>query len=82
MNHIDSFLKCEEDIEVEVKRYKSCLRRMFEKEGQSVLFLETAVHFSRRPHASVDVVPIPLGSESEARMCFKEVGQGKGYGYG
>ena len=71
--HTSSFLKCEEEVDVEVSRYKSCLRRMFERNGQAVLFLESALRFGRHPHACIDVVPVPLGTESEARMCFREV---------
>ena len=71
--HTSSFLKCEEEVDVEVSRYKSCLRRMFEKNGQAVLFLESALRFGRHPHCCIDVVPVPLGIESEARMCFREV---------
>ena len=71
--HCSSFLKCEEEVAVEVTRYKSCLRRMYEKNGQTVLFLESALQFGKHPHARIDVVPVPLGIESEARMCFREV---------
>jgi hypothetical protein len=72
INHVESLLKCDEEVAVEVQRYKSCLRRMFEREGQAVLFLETALRFGKKPHAFIDVVPIPLGYEGETRMCFKE----------
>ena len=71
--HTASFLKCEDEVEVEVTRYKSCLQRMFERNGQSVLFLESAVGFGKHPHACIDVVPIPKGMEGEARMSFREV---------
>lgn len=73
MGHTSSFQKCEEEVDIEVSRYKSCLRRMYEKNGQAVLFLESALRFGRHPHAVIDVVPVPLGIESEARMCFREV---------
>jgi Protein similar to CwfJ C-terminus 1 len=73
IDHTESFLKCCEEVEVEVVRYKSCLRRMFECNGQSVVFLESAVLFSQHPHACMDAVPVPLGIAGEARMCFREV---------
>ena len=73
VTHSASFLKCEDEVEVEVTRYKSCLQRMFERNGQSVLFLESALGFSKHPHACIDVVPIPKGMEGEARMSFREV---------
>jgi hypothetical protein len=72
INHVESLLKCDEEVGIEVQRYKSCLYRMFEREGQAVLFLETALRFGKKPHAFIDVVPIPLGYEGETRMCFKE----------
>ena len=73
IDHTESFLKCSEDVEVEVARYKSCLRRMFECNGQSVIFLESALQFAQHPHACMDAVPVPLGIAGEARMCFREV---------
>ena len=73
ITHTASILKCEDDVEVEVTRYKSCLQRMYERNGQSVLFLESALGFGKHPHACIDVVPIPLGMEGEARMSFREV---------
>ena len=73
IKHSASFLKCEDEVEVEVTRYKSCLQRMFERDGQSVLFLESALGFSKHPHACIDVVPMPKGMEGEARMSFREV---------
>ena len=73
ITHTASILKCEDDVEIEVTRYKSCLQRMYERNGQSVLFLESALGLGKHPHACVDVVPIPLGMEGEARMSFREV---------
>lgn len=72
-SHSSSFLKCEEEVDLEISRYKSCLRRMYERNGQAVLFLESALEFGRHPHACIDVVPVPSGIEGEARMCFREV---------
>jgi hypothetical protein len=73
IDHIESFLKCSDEVEIEVARYKSCLRRMFECNGQSVVFLESALQFAQHPHACMDAVPVPLGIAGEARMCFREV---------
>ena len=73
ITHTASFLQCEDEVEIEVTRYKSCLQRMYERDGQSVLFLESALGFGKHPHACIDVVPIPLGMEGEARMSFREV---------
>lgn len=73
IDHTASFLKCSEEVEIEVARYKSCLRRMFECNSQSVVFLESALQLAQHPHACMDAVPVPLGIAGEARMCFREV---------
>lgn len=36
-------MRAGEDALVEINRYKSCLERMFEREGKSVVYLESAV---------------------------------------
>lgn len=43
IGHVNSILICEEEVEVEIQRYKNCLVRMFEKIGFSLLFLESAI---------------------------------------
>ena len=57
---------------IELQKFKSCLRRMFDARGLSVLFLESAVSFGRQPHAVIDVVPIETGMEQDAQMFFRE----------
>ena len=71
--HVSSMLHCDDETVVEVGRFKSCLRRMFEQEGKGVLFVETAVAFHSRPHACVDAVPLEPGMEAEVQMSFQEV---------
>jgi diadenosine tetraphosphate (Ap4A) HIT family hydrolase len=73
ITHVSSILQCDEETTVEIERFQSCLRRMYETLGKGVLFLESAVHFSSRPHAHIDVIPIERGMEPEASMFFKEV---------
>ena len=73
VSHVVSILQCDEETQREIERFQSCLRRMYDKQGQGVLFLETAVHFHSRPHAHIDVIPIDRGMEDEASMFFKEV---------
>jgi diadenosine tetraphosphate (Ap4A) HIT family hydrolase len=73
VSHVSSILQCDEETQREIERYQSCLRRMFEKQGKGVLFVETAVHFHGRPHAHIDVIPVERGMEDEASMFFKEV---------
>ena len=74
ISHVSSILQSDEETQVEIERFQSCLRRMYETMGKSVLFLETAVHFHSRPHAHIEVVPMERGMEPEASMFFKEVG--------
>jgi len=73
ISHVSSILQSDEETQVEIERFQSCLRRMYETQGKSVLFLETAVHFHSRPHAHIEVVPVEQGMEAEASMFFKEV---------
>jgi diadenosine tetraphosphate (Ap4A) HIT family hydrolase len=73
VSHVSSILQCDEETQKEIERFQSCLRRMYEKQGKGVLFIETAVHFHSRPHALIDVIPIERGMEDEASMFFKEV---------
>ena len=73
ISHISSILQCDEETLIEIERYQLCLKRMYEELNQSVLFIETAVHFNNKPHAHIDVIPIEIGMEAEASMFFKEV---------
>lgn len=68
--YIYSSLKAEEEVSLEIERFKACTSRMFERQGKSCLFLETACHFSHNPHAHIEVVPIKAGKEVEAKMYF------------
>lgn len=73
ISHVSSILQSDEETQVEIERFQSCLRRMYETQGKGVLFLETAVHFHSRPHAHIEVIPVEQGMEAEASMFFKEV---------
>ena len=41
--HSSSVLRAGDDALVEIARYKACLERMFEREGKTVVYLESAV---------------------------------------
>ena len=43
ISHSSSVLRAGDDALVEINRYKSCLERMFEREGKTVVYLESAV---------------------------------------
>jgi len=72
LQHIPSTLQADEEVTLEIERYKSCLRRLFEADGKIPLFVETSCHHSKSPHACIDVIPIKAGLESDARMYFTE----------
>jgi diadenosine tetraphosphate (Ap4A) HIT family hydrolase len=73
ISHVSSILQCDEETQKEISNIQNSLRRLYEKQGKGVLFIETAVHFHSRPHAHIDVIPIEAGMEDEASMFFKEV---------
>ena len=57
----------------ELERFKSCLQRMYERMGKGVVFMETATRSGiNKHHTTVDVVPVPKGSEGEVHMSFKQ----------
>lgn len=72
LDHRNSLLQCDEETAVEVDRYKTCIQRFYETLGLNMVVLETAVHFSRRPHALLEVVPLAIGLEAELSMFFRE----------
>lgn len=51
-SHCSSIVRSDEECLVEIARYKSCLESMFEREGMSVLFLESAVRNRSLPKTS------------------------------
>jgi hypothetical protein len=71
--HTSSMLQCEEEVWIEIERYKSCLQRYFERNNRVVIFTETAMNFSKRPHSFIDVIPLVKGMEGDTKMFFKEV---------
>ncbi len=64
---------------IEISRFKSCLERMFEREGKTPLFLESAVntssqgHGGNSRHAIIDVIPVKNSQLQEAIVYFREV---------
>lgn len=43
ISHSSSVLRAGEETLIEIARYKSCLERMYERDGKSVVYLESAV---------------------------------------
>ncbi|KAJ1416687.1 CwfJ C-terminus 1-domain-containing protein-like protein [Ochromonadaceae sp. CCMP2298] len=72
ISHVSSMLQADDETALEVVRFQSCIRAMYEKEGKTALFLEAAVAFRSRPHAHIDVIPVERGMEAEAAMSFRQ----------
>ena len=71
-DHIDSMLKVGDECAEELREVKTTLRKMHAAEGRVACFVETAVGFSRLPHAVADCVPIESGLESELQFSVQE----------
>ena len=72
IQHIQSVRYCEEDVVIEIKRFKSCIARMFDEIKHIPLFCEVAMNYSKYPHAIIDCIPVPQNTEKEVVMYFKE----------
>eukprot|EP01041_Mallomonas_annulata_P005588 gene5588-11271_t len=72
IEHIASTLCCEEEVRLEIDRYKGCLRSMFQQQNMTVLFAEVAIRLNSRPHAFIDAIPVPMVLLEEVKMFFKE----------
>jgi hypothetical protein len=75
--HIASIRQCQEEVIVEVNRFKSCLRRLCEASKLSIIFTESAVQFSKMPHGSIDCIPVENQQEVVAsfRDAFLSAGE-------
>ncbi|KAJ4753476.1 CWF19-like protein 2 [Rhynchospora pubera] len=57
----------------EIRNFKKCLLRMFAKQEKDVVFLETAIGFSKqRRHCLIECIPIPSRLSNAAPMYFKK----------
>ncbi len=72
IQHQCSILQCDENVQVEIERVKSSLRRMYERQNKTVLFIESAVNFHKKLHAVIDVIPVVNGMENDAKLFFSE----------
>ncbi|PSC69918.1 CWF19 2 [Micractinium conductrix] len=71
--HVASTRQVDEQIWTEIRNFKKCLIQMFMKQGQDVIFFETAMQLGNmRSHASVECVPVPPKAASKAPMYFKK----------
>eukprot|EP00887_Chlorella_sp_A99_P005045 scaffold4.g5045.t1 len=57
-DHLPSSRQADETVWTEMRNFKKCLIQMFMKQGQDVVFIETAMHLgSHRTHAVVECIP-------------------------
>jgi hypothetical protein len=72
--HVSSIASCDAETLTDLNRYKQCIQYMFEKQfNKNALFIETAIYFDKKPHAVIEIIPVPFGFECEARMLFQQV---------
>jgi len=72
----ESFVGLDEEVWYEVRRFQSCLRQMFRREGRGVIFQETVTRTSSGGggtalQAKMEVIPVPLSVERDAPLYFK-----------
>ena len=68
LQHTSSMVQCEEEVWLEIERYKSCLRRMAEADGKVSIFTEVAMSFGKRMHCAIDCIPIKRSLVEDAKM--------------
>jgi len=69
--HVNSTLLADEDVWTEMRNFKKCLIRMFAREDQGVLFMETVMEQRKNRHTVVECVPLPRALADEAPLYFK-----------
>lgn len=71
--HVPSARQLDEQAWNEMRNFKKCLIQMFMKQGQEVVFFETALQLGNmRSHAVVECVPVPPAAAAKAPMYFKK----------
>jgi diadenosine tetraphosphate (Ap4A) HIT family hydrolase len=60
----------------ELERFKSALRRMFDKHGQDMVVTEISRHSGRNSlsHAHIQIMPIPKGKIDDLRAILQKEG--------
>lgn len=74
IQHHPNLLECDDDEWEEIRNFMKSLTRMYhERENKGVIFYENAAHMhSRRGHAALFAVPVPLHLADNAPAFFKE----------
>jgi Protein similar to CwfJ C-terminus 2/Protein similar to CwfJ C-terminus 1 len=72
MQHRTNLLECDDDEWEEIRNFMKSLTRMYHDQGRNVIFYENAAHPNRKPHAGLNVVPLPYSLGETAPAFFKE----------
>ena len=70
--HHTNLLECDDDEWEEVRNFMKSLTRLYHDQGRDVIFYENAAFPSRKPHAAMNVVPLPYSLGETAPAFFKE----------
>jgi hypothetical protein len=73
IQHRLNLLECDDDEWEEIRNFMKSLTRMYHERDKGVIFYENAAHMhSRRGHAALFAVPVPLHLADNAPAFFKE----------
>jgi hypothetical protein len=72
IQHHTNLLECDEDEWEEIRNFMKSLTRLYHDQGRDVIFYEDAAFPNRKPHAAMNVVPLPYSLGETAPAFFKE----------
>jgi hypothetical protein len=72
IQHHTNLLECDDDEWEEIRNFMKSLTRLFHDQGRDVIFYENAAFPNRKPHAAMNVVPLPYSLGETAPAFFKE----------
>ncbi|KAL2430622.1 Pre-mRNA-splicing factor cwf19 [Exophiala dermatitidis] len=70
--HHTNLLECDDDEWEEIRNFMKSLTRLYHEQGRDVIFYENAAFPNRKPHAALNVVPLPYSLGETAPAFFKE----------
>lgn len=72
IQHRTNTLECDDDEWEEIRNFMKSLIKMYHHQGRGVIFYENAASSSRKRHAAITAVPMPLDIASDAPAFFRE----------
>ena len=72
IQHRTNLLECDDDEWEEIRNFMKSLTRLYHDQGRDVIFYENAAFPNRKPHAAMNVVPLPYSLGETAPAFFKE----------